>query len=254
MKIIIYANIIFMKILVTGSPDYVGRYLINYLFNFNKCQITALTRDSNFSFSNNNINIYHCKFFFSLNFDYILKKTDIIINLISKQHCKSSSKSKLHNEYFHTNVNITKRLLEKSKKYNIKKIIFLSTIKVLGEHTKDNNKFNIYTKPNPKNFYSKTKLLDENIIIQNSENIFYTILRIPLVYGSKEKGNLNKLTKLIKLGAPLPFNNINNKRSLIHIWNLCIFIEKCIFLKNQIIKFFYCQLIKMFQQQILLKF
>src|SRR5690606_2947926 len=49
------------------------------------------------------------------------------------------------------------------------------------------------------------------------------ILRPPMIYGKGCKGNYPKLVKLAKI---LPvFPNIENKRSMLHIDNLCEFIK-----------------------------
>lgn len=51
------------------------------------------------------------------------------------------------------------------------------------------------------------------------------IIRPPLVYGTGVKGNFSSLIKLTKTRFPLPFNGIDNKRSLVFVGNLVSLIE-----------------------------
>jgi len=53
------------------------------------------------------------------------------------------------------------------------------------------------------------------------------IIRPPLVYGPGVKANFLRLMRLAELGLPLPFGSIENRRSLIGLYNLVDFIETC---------------------------
>jgi nucleoside-diphosphate-sugar epimerase len=53
------------------------------------------------------------------------------------------------------------------------------------------------------------------------------ILRPPLVYGPGVRANFLRLVKLVKLGVPLPFGCVKNRRSLIYIGNLVDAIVTC---------------------------
>ena len=111
--------------------------------------------------------------------------------------------------------------------------IFLSSLKVNGESKINNHKNKIITindKPNPEDEYAKSKLEAENILfeIAAKKNLEVVVVRLPLVYGYGAKGNLAKLIKLIKIGIPLPFSLIKNKRSMIGINNLVDMLLICI--------------------------
>jgi UDP-glucose 4-epimerase len=80
------------------------------------------------------------------------------------------------------------------------------------------------TPPRPKSNYGRSKLQAEEMIkTLESDSFIITILRPPMVYGNKCKGNYPKLAKLAK---KLPvFPDIDNKRSMIYIDNLSEFIK-----------------------------
>ncbi len=56
-------------------------------------------------------------------------------------------------------------------------------------------------------------------LAQNSD-MSITVIRPPLVYGAGAKGNFKLLTRAVKLGVPLPFSSINNRRAFLAVENL----------------------------------
>ena len=64
------------------------------------------------------------------------------------------------------------------------------------------------------------------------------IIRIPLVYGPFVGANFLNFIKLVNLKIPLPFGNIQNKRSIIFVGNLADFICKCLESKKALNKSF----------------
>ena len=73
------------------------------------------------------------------------------------------------------------------------------------------------------------KLKAENVLldISKSTDLEIVIIRCPVIYGNNHSGNIELISKLIKLKIPLPFKNIRNKRSIISIDNLVNFIALC---------------------------
>jgi UDP-glucose 4-epimerase len=47
------------------------------------------------------------------------------------------------------------------------------------------------------------------------------ILRPPLVYGPGVRANFLRLLQWIDSGWPLPLGGVQNRRSLVNVWNLC---------------------------------
>jgi len=76
----------------------------------------------------------------------------------------------------------------------------------------------------PSNFYGDSKLqAEEGIKPLESDDFKIVILRPPMIYGKGSKGNYPKLAKVAQ---KLPiFPDIDNKRSMLYIDNLCEFIK-----------------------------
>ena len=135
-----------------------------------------------------------------------------------------------------SNLNLTIKLAKQSIKSGVKKFIYVSSIKVNG--TFSSSPFSYLDSPNPKDVYANNKLEIENKLIDlvRDSKMDLIIVRPPLVYGAGAKGNFRNLKKLVDLNLPLPFANLNNKRSFISIQNLCSFLFYCLDMntKNQI--------------------
>ena len=124
------------------------------------------------------------------------------------------------------NRDLTIDIANKAKSQGVKQFIFMSSIIVYGENSTIMEK-RVITKetiPNPYSFYGKSKLqAEQGIRPLQSENFQVAIVRPPMIYGKGSKGNYIKLSKLAKITPVFP--EFNNKRSMLHIDNLCEFIR-----------------------------
>ncbi|GLS26953.1 UDP-glucose 4-epimerase [Marinibactrum halimedae] len=145
-------------------------------------------------------------------FEY-LTTTDTVIHLAGVAHNPNASGA----DYYHGNVTLTQRLITACLKANVKRIVYISSIKAMGEQTRKNQPFTETSPCHPEDDYGKTKLAAERLIQQTGKLIEWVIVRPPLVLGDKPSGNLKSLEKLIQMGVPLPLGNIRNRRSMVSI-------------------------------------
>lgn len=127
------------------------------------------------------------------------------------------------------NVLATKRLLEQCGAAKIKQFIFISSIGVNGSITTD-KEFTASDMPNPVNAYTKSKADAEKNIIDYlaDKDMYYTIIRPPLIYGKNAPGNFGTLMKIVAKNIPLPLAGVGNLRSMVGLRNLMSLIEHCI--------------------------
>ena len=111
----------------------------------------------------------------------------------------------------------------------VKKFIYISTIKVLGEKSSKNNPFNSQSIPNPIGNYSLSKFLAEEKLkkIASKNSIDLIIIRPPLIYGPNVGANFLTIMNLIYRKIPLPFKDIKNKRSIVFVGNISDLIYNC---------------------------
>ena len=205
-------------ILITGSSGYIAKNLSSELSNLDINHKLVSRTVSN----NHNLKI---SFKRDTNWLPLLKDVDALVHLAGIAHKKSTLNK--HKEYYESTIN----LFEQSIVSGVKKIIFVSTVGVMGDGR--NEAYNIYDKPKPADLYAKFKLKTENILVDMCLNkaTKYTIIRPPLVYGSGSPGNLRRMIFILKLNIPLPFLGLSKKISIVSISNLVDFIICC--LKNK---------------------
>jgi len=195
-----------MKILMSGASGFVGTSLRQVLLD-NHHEVTALCRDAIISDQN--------------------KQFDCLVHLAGRAHVMNETHEDVYKAYKSVNVDYTMKVASLAKRYQIKRFVFLSSIKVNGE-TSD-APFNEEDSPAPKDAYGLTKLEAEMRLKDfcHENNMELVIIRPPLIYGPGVKANLKSLIKICNKPWPLPFGAINNKRSLISLQNLSSFIELC---------------------------
>lgn len=149
---------------------------------------------------------------------------DSLIHLSAIVH---RSKGISKEEYEKTNVSLTRDLALKAKDSGVKQFIFMSTMAVYGEEGKLDQDVVIdhTTLPVPKTDYGISKLKAENLLRSISEDCFkVAIVRPPMIYGKACPGNYKALKELVMKTPVFPKMN-DNKRSMLHVVNLCEFLK-----------------------------
>jgi nucleoside-diphosphate-sugar epimerase len=157
-----------------------------------------------------------------------LEGVQVVVHLAARTHMFEKNTVKPLSEYRRINVDGTKKLVEAAAN-EVRRLVFLSSVKVNGEVT-TGKPFQETDAPRPEDAYGKTKLEAEELLTATAQRtgLELVILRPPLVYGPGVKGNLLRLLRLIAWGAPLPFESIDNRRSLIGVANLADAIVACV--------------------------
>ena len=224
------------KILVTGAKGFIGQSLCLELAKSNRSIIGAVRSLEKLSLMDKIRYISVGDIGSQTNWSDTLLGSDCIIHCAGKTHVMR--KNIQLEAYLPVNVNGTRRLAQQAAEAGVKRLIFLSSIKVNGESTdnvlndvnKNNNIFTHNDLPNPDDPYAISKFEAEKVLweISAKTGLEIVVVRLPLVYGHGAKGNLIRLIKLINYGVPLPFGAVNNKRSLIGIDNLIDVLIQCI--------------------------
>ena len=193
-----------MNILFTGSSGFIGSYFLNHYHNSYHIKT--------FSFRNDN--------FAKLD----LSCVDTLVHLSALVHQMGGASKE---EYEKINVIQTLDLAKKAKESGVKHFIFMSTVKVYGEENIVAYKED--SECNPQDEYGRSKLKAEKELLKLEDDEFkVSIIRTPIVYGYGVKANIKNLINMIKKTSILPFGNIQNKRSMIYVGNLCHLIDEII--------------------------
>lgn len=214
-------------ILLTGSSGFIGSNLTKELDQRN-IKYLPVSRRKDYPNKKNFYPIANIDE--STNWTFALKECSSVIHTAARVHIMNDSSKDPLAKFRKINVDGTINLARQSIEEGIKRFIYLSTIKVNGDNTEIDKPF-FYNNTNlPSDPYAISKFEAEEelkTLCQNS-NMDLVIVRPPLVYGPGVKGNFNLLIKAIALNIPLPLKGIDNRRSLISIYNLNDFLIKCL--------------------------
>lgn len=163
-----------------------------------------------------------------------VQDVDTVIHLAARVHMMKESTANPSALYHKTNVDATMALAKAAYNLGVRRFIFISTIKVLGEFTQASEHFSDATKPNPLDDYARSKWQAEHELtaFANKNGLELVILRPPLMYGQGVKANFLRLIRLVQRGIPLPLARIKNARSMLYVGNFADAICQCIENKN----------------------
>ncbi len=158
-----------------------------------------------------------------------LSGCDAIIHLAARVHVMSDKVNDPLVAYREVNVDATMNLARQAVESGIKRFVFVSSVKVNGEATKD-RPFTSLDVPAPVDPYGQSKFEAESALQELSRRtgMEVVIVRPPLVYGPGVRANFLRLMQLVKLGLPLPFGNIQNRRSMVALDNLVDLLILCV--------------------------
>ncbi|PRC92712.1 UDP-glucose 4-epimerase family protein [Solimicrobium silvestre] len=159
-----------------------------------------------------------------------LKGIDTVIHCAARVHIMNDTSPDPLADFRRINVAGTLNLARQALAAGVNRFIYLSSIKVNGEHTDLGKAFNELDKPDPQDSYGVSKFEAEQALLELSSitGLEVVIIRPPLVYGPGVKANFLNMLKLVRSGIPLPFGAINNKRSFVYVENLISLITLCI--------------------------
>ena len=205
--------------LVVGAGSFIGCHLVDKLI-ANGENVNVLVR------STKNlpeawkgfVNIHVCDITQKESMVGIFKGVEVVFHLAARVHdvFEGTNSSK---EHLTTNVEGTKNLLEECKGENVKQFIFFSTIKTMAEESNDTLDEGFV--PAPKTAYGQSKLAAEKLVAEYGRKYGFmaTSLRLPLVYGPGNKGNIYRMIEAVDRGRFIMVGRGDNKRSMVFVEN-----------------------------------
>ena len=149
-----------------------------------------------------------------------LVRADCVVHLAARVHVMKDTASEPLAEFRRTNTVATEHLARCAAQAGVRRLVFMSSIKVNGEETMDEP----FTEPDPacpSDPYGVSKWEAEQALmrIAGETGLEVVILRPPLIYGPGVKDNFLTLLKAVARGVPLPLASVNNRRSLLYLGN-----------------------------------
>lgn len=152
----------------------------------------------------------------------LMKGVDLVLHLAARAHRLGEAAGAGEEAYLRDNVEVTGAVARAAVGAGVKRLIFLSSVKAMGESTPIHAPWSESSDCRPSDPYGRSKLLAERELdaLSASTGLPVTILRVPLIYGRGVKANFRRLMALVARGVPLPLASVRNSRSLLYAGNL----------------------------------
>jgi UDP-4-keto-D-QuiNAc 4-reductase len=159
----------------------------------------------------------------------LLAHVDAVVHLAARVHVLRDTAANPLADYRAVNAAGTARLAQECVAARVPRLVFVSSIKVNGEHTPGGWPFSESDTPAPEDPYGVSKLEAEEALwsVASATGLEVAVVRPCLVYGPGVRGNLNRLLRAIEHGIPLPLASVRNRRSLMGLANLCDLLVRC---------------------------
>lgn len=215
----------FSHTLITGSNGFLGQYLSQFLA---EKGYSVLAHTRNFC-TFDHPNISNINFDLNDNLDNInLNQVEVIIHCAGRAHVMNETEESPLEAYRKTNVQGTLNLAKKAVKSGVKRFIYLSSIKVNGEQT-TTQAFQPHDAVCTDDPYGLSKYEAEQVLLKLSQDtgLEVVIIRPVLIYGPNVKANFKTMINLAAKKLPLPIGCLDNKRSMVSVYNISDLIHTC---------------------------
>ena len=157
-----------------------------------------------------------------------LNGCDVVVHLAARVHVMHDTTHNPLALYRATNTDATLNLARQAACAGVRRLVFISSIKVNGE-----GRETLYRESDdaaPEDAYAISKWEAEQGLLQLAQDsgLEVVILRPPLIYGPGVGANFRRLMNLVERGWPLPLGAIRNQRSLLYLGNFVDAIQRCI--------------------------
>ncbi len=186
------------RICITGSSGFIGRSLCNYLQKHDK----EIFRWDRF----NPTDLSGCK---------------SIVHLAARVHQMDDKADDPESEFRAGNRDLTVNLARQAIKQRVEKFVHISSVKVVGEKP---GSYDLNDSCRPTDPYGISKKEAEDELGRMFEGITCAkciVVRLPMVYGPGNKGNMLSLLKAASRKLFLPLGLARAKRSVIGVKNVC---------------------------------
>lgn len=215
-----------MSLLVTGATGFVGRAVCsealarNYMV---KRAVRMAEATANDVFVGD-INAF-------TDWSRALQGVDVVVHLAARVHMMQETEADPLTKFREVNVEGTKNLARQAAAAGVKRLVYMSSVKVNGEFTTTGQPFTVDHIPAPQDPYGVSKHEAEQGLrqISGETGLETVIIRPPLIYGPGVKANFESMMRWLSRGVPLPLAAATeNRRSLVALDNLVDLILTCL--------------------------
>ncbi|NEX19352.1 NAD-dependent epimerase/dehydratase family protein [Thiorhodococcus mannitoliphagus] len=211
------------KILVTGATGQVGRRLVAALIEQGQA-VSVLTRSREAAtdlWPQGRVEILEADLTAPSTLGLAdLDQIDTLFHLAS--YSPGAQEPDIYNAPSHWEVTAkgTQNLTARLRQSRVRRIVYLSSIKAMGDQACSLGRpADESTAPQPDTLYGRAKLKAEQAVLEleGINAIKTSVMRLPMVYGIGDAGNIPRMIAAIAAGRFPPWPRIENHRSAVHV-------------------------------------
>lgn len=159
-----------------------------------------------------------------------LDGVDGVVHCAARVHLMRETATDPLAAYRTVNVAGTQRLAEAAAAAGVRRLVFISSVKVMGETTAPGHPFRVNDVPRPVDPYGQSKWEAEQALraVASQTGLEVVVVRPPLVYGPGVRANFLRLMHAVERGWPLPLGAVDNRRSMVALDNLVDLVAVCL--------------------------
>jgi UDP-glucose 4-epimerase len=199
---------------VTGATGCIGSALVNRLVAENWRVVVLVRNPARASFLNqlSNVELVEGELADADKLFFAMRDCQTVFHLAAKVHAAPGT-PKI--EFDRDNVIGTHNVVAAALKNQVERFVLFSTVAVYGELEEQADEA---TLPVPTTDYGKSKLEAERIAL--ASELKTTVLRLPVVYGERDRGNVAKLVEAIRRNRYFIVGDGQNLKSMVAVENV----------------------------------
>lgn len=202
-------------VLITGANGFIGQHIVKRLLS-QGVKVHAFVRSR--KVLHGDVVVFEGDISDSFAVKRAMAGVDTVIHLTGKAHDFSGKDDA--EDYFKVNVEGTRVLLDCCNNSEVKHFVNFSSVKAMTEESEDTLDESFI--PNPTTPYGESKLAAERLVAEygTKSGIKTASLRLSVVYGPGNKGNIYTMIKAIDKGRFIMMGRGDNRRSMVYVGNV----------------------------------
>jgi nucleoside-diphosphate-sugar epimerase/GT2 family glycosyltransferase len=203
-------------VFVTGATGFIGRHLVAALAE-QGAQVFALARGAARFRDEKRLTVRTGDLLDHESLRGIAAGADIVLHLAGYAHAEGADDAAQADRHWRITVEGTRALVREAVAAGVRRFVFVSSVKAAGEGGPGCIE---ETHPDaPASAYGRAKLAAEELVLAagRESGMQVCVLRLPLVYGLDNKGNIPRMAAAIARGRFPPLPETRNRRSMVHV-------------------------------------